>query len=188
MALQPRLILAAAALCALLVGCNERGVREVLDEETYVSVVSVTPPFNFFRLLLEGSAEREFLSVGPIERIRSADRDRYLWVNAWAVRKDGAHESVMLGESITLETGSGDILLTRAAGNHAELDISRPAYRIIRSGEGEAIYTMTDDDLDQLRGETLIAIRSEDRRYELWGNQSDAQASLQDFIVTATGY
>lgn len=188
MALQPRYFLTAVALCALLTGCNERGVREVLDEQTFVSVVSVTPPFNFYRLTLEGDAEREFLSVGPIERIRSAERDRYLWVNAWAVHKDGTHATVALGESITVETSNGEIRLARAAGSHAEIDITQPAYRIIRSGEGEAIYAVTDADLDQLRGATLIAIRSVDQRYQLWGDQSDAQASMQDFIVAATGY
>ncbi|MFK7888546.1 MAG: hypothetical protein AB8G16_16920 [Gammaproteobacteria bacterium] len=188
MALKLRWLFIAAALGAQLCGCNERGVREVLDEETFVSVISMTPPYNFYRLRLDDNIEREFLSAGPIERIQSAERGHYLWVNAWAVRRDGAHETVTLTADITLETDRGDLTLKRAATSHRDLDVSKPAYRVIRSGEGEAYYALSEDDIDALRGATITALRFAQQRYALWGDQDTAQQAMQDFILETTGY
>ncbi len=168
--------------------CKEGAVREVLDEETLVSIITISPPFTFYRLRLENKIEREFVSLGPVDRIRSAERGQYLWVNTWAVERDGTHVLVPLPQSITIETTNGEFSLTRAADDHHALDFSKPAYRVVSSGAGEAYFDLPFERLEDLRDTSIVAVRAGSQRYELWGDQAAASDALARFIVETTGY
>ncbi len=153
-----------------------------------MSIITIEPPFMFYRLRLENEIEREFVTLGPVDRIRSAERGQYLWVNTWAVQRDGTHVLVELPDRITIETTAGDLSVQRVAADHHELDFSKPAYRVVSSGKGEAYFDLPYERLDDLRDVSIVAVRLGAQRYEQWGEQTAASDALAQFIVETTGY
>jgi len=175
-------------LAIIVAGCKQGGVRETLDEQSLVSIITITPPYTFYRLRLEDDIEREFVLMGPIDRIRSAERGQYLWLNLWAVKRDGSHTDAILPDSIEIETSGGRVALTRTADRHADLDVSKSPYNVVRKGVGEGYYALDDTQLDALRDVPLVALHLNGHRYELWGDQSQANEALSQFLLETTGY
>ena len=169
------------ALAGLL-GCNEHGVRETLDEETLVSVIVAEPPLTFFRLRLDEKFERELVNVGAVELIASTERDNYLWFNLWGTRIDGSTGSVPLPRRLTVHTQSGPIELTRSADSHRALRLSSAPFTVIRSGAGEGYYRVDFEQMAALAGDPAAALEIDGQRYELWGNQTRAFAALVRFL------
>ena len=170
------LVLAGAA------GCNEHGVRETLDEKTFVSVIVAEPPLTFFRLRLDDTFERELVNVGVVELIASTERDSYLWFNLWGTRIDGSTGSVPLPARLTVHTQSGPIELTRSARDHRALRLSSPPFPVIRSGAGEGYYHVEFDQMVALANDRAAALEMGGQRYELWGNQTRAFEALARFV------
>lgn len=167
---------------ASLPACKDAGVRETLDENTFISVISADPPLTFFRLRLDGQFERELVSVGIVERIASAERDTYLWINLWATRSDGSIGTVALADEVTFQTSAGDFTLTRTADDHRALGLSKAPYTVIRRGPGEGYFRTDIDNIAIIDGDSSLSMMIGDNRYELWGDQARAFDALARYL------
>ncbi|MEM6638903.1 MAG: hypothetical protein AAF610_03290 [Pseudomonadota bacterium] len=177
-----RLNAALIGIAFLLGACNSGGVRETLDEETFVSVIVAEPPVTFFRLPESGPYDRELVSVGLVDIIASRQRDIYLWINNWGTRADGSTGDRALPEMITLSTASRELVLNRSADTHTTLGLSSAPYTSVRSGPGEAYFAVSAEDLAQLANDGPAEIRLGDAVYALWGDQRRGINALRQYV------
>ena len=178
-----------AALVAVaftsLTACKTGEVRETLDEQTYVSVITAKPPMTFFRLSTDGTFERELLSVGVLERIASTERDIYLWLNLWGTRTDGSTGDVPLGDTVTFHTADGPFTVTRSADDHRALGLSKAPFSVMRSGVGQGYFRADIDEIALLSADSSVFVEVSDQRYEPWGNQERGRDAISRYLEEA---